>query len=131
MVGCGELVTLSARCRVRQELTQLSLIRNGAMLIRDGTIVRVGPQSEILMRGLRASTEGVDAGGRVVMPGFVDAHTHPGFDAELQIHREHPAFQPSSTQDLSDFFPPLRRKLREPSLSGRKQHTSARWHERS
>ena len=46
------------------------------MLIRDGGIECAGPRREI---AIEPGAEIVDAGGRVVMPGFVDAHTHPVF----------------------------------------------------
>jgi imidazolonepropionase len=48
------------------------------MLVRDGRIVKTGARSEI-ERSIDADCEVVDAGGRIVMPGFVDAHTHPVF----------------------------------------------------
>src|SRR5881394_2766922 len=48
------------------------------MLIRDGRVERVGARREI-EAALDPDTEVVDAGGRIVMPGFVDAHTHPVF----------------------------------------------------
>src|SRR5881394_4059151 len=48
------------------------------MLIRDGRVERVGARREI-EAALDPDTEVVDAGGRVVMPGFVDAHAHPVF----------------------------------------------------
>ena len=44
------------------------------MLIRDGKIEKVGPSDEIEKN--LGDAEIVDASGRVVMPGFVDAHTH-------------------------------------------------------
>src|SRR5438132_2495031 len=44
------------------------------MLIRDGKIDSVSPSDEIEKKSRGA--EIVDAGGRVVLPGFVDAHTH-------------------------------------------------------
>src|SRR6476646_8739779 len=44
------------------------------MLIREGKIERVGASDEIGKNV--GDAEVVDAGGRVVMPGFVDAHTH-------------------------------------------------------
>src|SRR5207247_1521240 len=36
------------------------------------------PLAEI-QRALTGDTETIDAGGRIVLPGFVDAHTHPVF----------------------------------------------------
>jgi imidazolonepropionase len=55
-------------------LSELGIIRDGGMLIRDGKIDRVGPSDEIEKNV--GGAEVVDARGRVVMPGFVDAHTH-------------------------------------------------------
>jgi imidazolonepropionase len=50
----------------------------GGMLVRDGLIAAVGTSDEI-ERNLPGDTEVVDAAGHVVLPGFVDAHTHPVF----------------------------------------------------
>jgi len=55
-------------------MSELGIIRDGGMLIRDGKIDSVGPSDEI-ERKVR-DAEIVDAGGRIVLPGFVDAHTH-------------------------------------------------------
>ena len=52
----------------------LAIIRDGGMLIRDGKIELVGLSDEIEKESRGA--EIVDARGRVVLPGFVDAHTH-------------------------------------------------------
>jgi imidazolonepropionase len=59
-------------------LRELSILKNGALLLRDGLIDRVGSREEI-ERSIEQDTELVDAGGRIVLPGFVDAHTHPVF----------------------------------------------------
>jgi imidazolonepropionase len=59
-------------------LRELAIITDGGMLIRDGLITRVGKRAEILDL-IDNSYEVVDANGGVVMPGFVDAHTHPVF----------------------------------------------------
>ena len=76
----SQLVTLRgpARPRVREEMRELAVIEDGALLARDGVIVALGATSEV---ELLASPDAarVDAGGMVVMPGFVDAHTHPVF----------------------------------------------------
>ena len=72
----SQLVTLTGakRARIGPELSELGIIRDGGMLIRNGTIERVGASDEIEKNVGYA--EVVDADGRVVMPGFVDAHTH-------------------------------------------------------
>ena len=77
VLGCRQLVTLAgpARPRVGPEMSELAIIPDGAMIVREGVIERCGSQAEIepLITG---AYEVVDAGGRIVMPGFVDAHTH-------------------------------------------------------
>src|SRR5207245_895533 len=57
---------------------QLSIVEDGAMLVHGGRLDQVGTRSEI-EKLLEADSEVIDAGKRVVMPGFVDAHTHPVF----------------------------------------------------
>lgn len=80
VVNCAQLVTLAgpARPRVRDELTQLAIVANGGMLIRDGRITAVGATRNI-QRKITTEYEVVDAAGCVVLPGFVDAHTHAVF----------------------------------------------------
>ncbi|HSV63412.1 MAG TPA: imidazolonepropionase [Chthoniobacterales bacterium] len=60
------------------ELRELAIINDGGMLIRDGRIEQVGPSNEIA-NALPRDTEVIDANGKVVLPGFVDAHAHPVF----------------------------------------------------
>jgi imidazolonepropionase len=76
VLHASQLVTLGGpnRPRVGTELSALGIIRDGGMLIRDGKIESVGPSDEI--EKTVGDAEVVDAGGQVVMPGFVDAHTH-------------------------------------------------------
>jgi imidazolonepropionase len=80
VLNCSQLVTLAGprRPRVGAELRELSIVEGGAMLVRDGLIERVGTRAEVepLIEG---GCEVLDAGGRVVTPGFVDAHAHPVF----------------------------------------------------
>jgi imidazolonepropionase len=56
-------------------LRELGIIRDGAMLVRDGRIAAVGSYADVKPQ-ISAQAEVVDAEGRVVTPGFVDAHTH-------------------------------------------------------
>src|SRR6185503_3322214 len=78
VINCSQLVTLAGagRPRVGAELRELGIVKRGALLVRHGLIERVGTEAEIGVL-IDAGTEIVDAGGRVVLPGFVDAHTHP------------------------------------------------------
>ena len=59
-------------------MCELSIVELGAMLVTSGRITRVGSRPEIDPL-IGPDYEVIDAGGRVVMPGFVDAHTHPVF----------------------------------------------------
>src|SRR5579875_44763 len=78
--NCRQLVTVAGpkRPRAGLELRDLAIIADGAMLVRDGRIEAVGPRERI--EAVAPSPgEVVDAGGRIVLPGFVDAHTHTVF----------------------------------------------------
>ena len=76
----SQLVTLAGppRPRVAAEMRELAIIEDGALLMRDGRLAAVGTSPEIESLA-SAGAERFDASGRVVMPGFVDAHTHPVF----------------------------------------------------
>jgi imidazolonepropionase len=76
----SQLLTLAGpkRPRVGNELSHLAIIEDGGMLVRDGRITSIGTSDEI-ERELPGDVEVVDAGDRVVLPGFVDAHAHPVF----------------------------------------------------
>jgi imidazolonepropionase len=76
VLNAAQLVTLTGprRARVGSELSELAIIPDGGMLIQDDVIVATGTSAEIERQARGA--EVLDAGGRVVLPGFVDAHTH-------------------------------------------------------
>ncbi|PYJ07259.1 MAG: imidazolonepropionase [Verrucomicrobia bacterium] len=80
VLHASQLVTLAGpkRPRVGAELGELSIIADGGMLVTDGLIVATGPSGEI-EKQMSGDAEVVDATGRVVLPGFVDAHAHPVF----------------------------------------------------
>src|ERR1700693_2111147 len=72
--SAAQLLTLAGGPQRGAELGALGLIGDGAVAIRDGRILLVGPT-----RDVRAGVQpraSLDASGRVVMPGFVDPHTH-------------------------------------------------------
>ena len=79
VLHASQLVTLAGpkKPRVRSGMSELAIVHDGGMLVHDGVIVAIGLSAEI-EKGAHQS-ELVDAGGRVVLPGFVDAHAHPVF----------------------------------------------------
>ena len=80
VLNATQLVTLAGprRARVRAEMRELAIVPAGGMLIEDGRVSRIGPSAEI-ENGLPAGSQVIDATGKVVLPGFVDAHAHPVF----------------------------------------------------
>lgn len=80
VINCSQVVTLAgpARPRVGPELRELGIVADGWMFVRDGRIEEVGNTDEIESL-IDTDTEVVDARGQILMPGFVDAHTHPVF----------------------------------------------------
>ena len=76
VLHASQLVTLAGpkRSRAGRELSELAIIPDGGMLIRDGRIDIVAPTADIEKKA--GGAEIIDAHGKVVLPGFVDAHTH-------------------------------------------------------
>jgi imidazolonepropionase len=60
-------------------LGELGLIHDGSLLIRDGEVVEVGPTRRVENLAEARKAFEINAAGRVVMPGFVDSHTHLAF----------------------------------------------------
>jgi imidazolonepropionase len=54
----------------------LGIIPDGALLLKDGLIDEVGPTRRVENLAKARGARVIDATGKVVMPGFVDAHTH-------------------------------------------------------
>jgi len=72
--SASQLLTLAGGPQRGRDLGQLGLIEDGAVLVRDGKILAVGPSRE-LRRAYRDEAT-LDASGCVLLPGFVDPHTH-------------------------------------------------------
>ncbi len=87
LLGAGQLITCRAEKPLRgKDLSDPGIIEDGALAVRDGRIIATGTTGE-LERKFRDSdlSEIIDAEGRVVMPGWVDPHTHavfPGYRAD-------------------------------------------------
>ncbi len=75
------------RPAIGPEMEDLGIVEDGAVAIADGRIVAAGRSNELLSE--YTASERIDAEGKVVTPGFVDAHTHLVFagsrESELEM----------------------------------------------
>lgn len=80
IVHADELLTLKGPAGPRRggDASGLGLVEDGAVYAKGDRIVDVGSTNEVLRRHPRAQRR-IDASGMVVLPGFVDAHTHAIF----------------------------------------------------
>jgi imidazolonepropionase len=77
ITGASQLLTLRGTGPRRgKSLSNLGIIQDGALLVRDGVIEDIGTRAEMESLPEARSAEKLDVGGRVVLPGFVDSHTH-------------------------------------------------------
>ena len=77
IVNARELLTLADPTpgpRTGKQMSELGIIRDGALAIREGRIVAVGTTREV-SRGFKAGYV-INAQGKTVLPGFVDPYTH-------------------------------------------------------
>lgn len=79
--GIRQLVTLRGAAAPRRgsQLRELAIISDGAMLISGGRLAQVGPASRIENLAESRKAEELECPGHVVIPGFVDSHTHVVF----------------------------------------------------
>ena len=77
ITGASQILTLRGKAPRRgTSLSKLGIEKDGAILVRDGRIVAVGPRPKVEAHAEARDAEKLDVGGRVVIPGFVDSHTH-------------------------------------------------------
>ena len=97
MANIGQLLTLrpvSAKAGPRRgtDLKELGPIKDAAVLCLEGTIVSVGTTRDALrdawLKRNRSKVTEIDCSGNVVVPGFVDSHTHPVFMAPRLVDFE-------------------------------------------
>jgi imidazolonepropionase len=70
----SQLLTLAGGPQRGKALGTLGIIEKGAVVVRDEKIIAVGTTEELKLAYPDEPT--LDAGGGVLMPGFVDPHTH-------------------------------------------------------
>jgi imidazolonepropionase len=84
---CRQLLTLrgsrpeASGPRRGRALGELGLIRDGAVLIAGGRIEAIGPTRRVERHRLARRAEKVNARDYIVLPGFVDSHSHLIFPA--------------------------------------------------
>jgi len=89
ITGCSQLLTLRGPVPRRgRALADLGIIRDGALLTHDDRIVALGSRRRIERLPKARRAEKLDLGGRVVLPGFVDSHTHLIFPASRAAEYE-------------------------------------------
>jgi imidazolonepropionase len=77
ITGCSQLLTLrGAVPRRGKALSDLAIIRDGAILVHEDRIAAVGTRRRIEKLPASRKAEKLDLKGKVVLPGFVDSHTH-------------------------------------------------------
>ncbi len=89
ITGCSQLLTLRGPVPRRgRALAELGIIRDGALLTHDDRIVAIGSRRRIERLPKARRAEKLDLGGRVVLSGFVDSHTHLIFPASRAAEYE-------------------------------------------
>lgn len=90
--SAAELITVaggSAQPRRGREMSEIGLIRDGAVAVREGRIVAVGGTRDVRRQvETGSSTVEIDARGKVVLPGLVDPHTHLVFAGSREYELE-------------------------------------------
>jgi imidazolonepropionase len=81
--NASELVSPSGyKAKAGVEMSDLHVIKNGAVIIEDGLIVAIGNTYDLVSAELEKNSTIIDAAGKTVLPGFVDSHTHFIFGGE-------------------------------------------------
>ncbi len=76
-----ELITLQGQNhpRTKQEMNELGIIKHGMLAIDDGKIIDIGADLEYNAKKV------IDASNQIVIPGFVDPHTHLVFGGSREF----------------------------------------------
>lgn len=89
VVNASEVLTMAGHegPRVGEDQQDLGIVRKAGVAVKGGRILKVAPMAQL--KGLKARRK-LDAEGRIVMPGFVDAHTHLVFagSREREVERK-------------------------------------------
>lgn len=73
---CTLVTPLGNSARKGEEMKELRVLEDAFVFIEDSIIKATGRMTDLEVLGLDGTAEWLDAGGRVLLPGFVDSHTH-------------------------------------------------------
>lgn len=76
IANCTLVTPLGNSAKKGKEMKDLRILNNAFVFIEDGIIKATGQMQDIEALGLSGTAEWIDAEGRVLLPGFVDSHTH-------------------------------------------------------
>jgi imidazolonepropionase len=84
VLHAAQLAVVHDRGAARRGVTQgeLDLVADGAVAIRDGLIVAVGPTAAVMAEWQDPDVAAIDASGKTVLPGLVECHSHPLFGGD-------------------------------------------------
>jgi len=93
LTNIGQLLTLrhsKTGPRRGRELAELGIVNSAAVFCKDGKIVAAGHENEVALQAKQTNgeIENYDCRSGVVLPGFVDSHTHPVFTAPRLVDFE-------------------------------------------
>jgi imidazolonepropionase len=95
LINIRQLVTIRSFTKAPRrgpQLTDLSLIEDAAVLCVGGKIAALGKNKDAFkdswIKKNRSKIVELDCRGKVVLPGFVDSHTHPAFTAPRLVDFE-------------------------------------------
>jgi imidazolonepropionase len=100
---CSQLLTLAGPAAPRRgkEQSELGLVEDGAVWVINDRIQMAGPRAQVEKSAGARHLFRISAENCVVMPGFVDCHSHPVF-MEPRIHDYEQRIKGSSYQEISE-----------------------------
>lgn len=76
IANCKIVTPLGNRAAKGEEMKRLHVVEDAFVLVEDGIIKATGKMSDLEVLGLSGTADWLDLQGRVLLPGFIDSHTH-------------------------------------------------------